>query len=320
LLLAARNNGGGDGLIRYILFRLLNAAIIVVVVFVLVFLLTHWVANPVDQLLPLSATAAERAAMAHKIGTDQPIMVQMFDYMKAALHGDLGESWYQDRPVMDIVLERLPTTMQLVGAAFGIAMVFGLVFGVLASLWPRSIFDKLISTSSLVGICLPNFWAGLILIIIFAVHLRWFPSSGVGNWKNLVLPAMTLALLPLGRMVEIVRSGMLDQMREQYVTTARAKGVSEWLVVAKHALKNTGVTVVTMGGWELGRMIAGYTVVVEVVFAWPGMGHLVVEAIKQGDFALVQALALVIAVMIGLLNLLVDLSYPLFDPRIKYGS
>jgi peptide/nickel transport system permease protein len=307
-------------LIRYILFRLLNAAIIVAVVFVLVFLLTHWVANPVDQLLPLSASASERAAMAHKIGTDQPIMVQMFNYMKAAIHGDFGESWYQDRPVIDIVLERLPTTMQLVAAAFGIAMVFGLLFGVLASLWPRSFFDKLISTSSLVGICLPNFWAGLILIIIFAVELRWFPSSGVGTWKNLVLPAATLALLPLGRMVEIVRSAMLDQMREQYVTTARAKGVSEWLVVAKHAMKNTGVTAVTMGGWELGRMIAGYTVVVEVVFAWPGLGHLVVEAIKQGDFALVQALALVIAIMIGLLNLLVDLSYPLFDPRIKYGS
>jgi peptide/nickel transport system permease protein len=307
-------------LIRYILFRLLNAAIIVVVVFVLVFLLTHWVANPVDQLLPLTASASERAAMAHKLGTDQPIVVQMYDYVKAAVHGDFGTSWDQDRPAIDIVLERLPTTMELVAAAFAIAMVFGLLLGVVASLRPRSFLDKVISTSSLVGICLPNFWVGLILMIIFAVKLGWFPTSGVGDWKNLVLPAVTLALLPLGRMVEIVRSAMLDQMREQYVVTARAKGVSEWLVVAKHAMKNTGVTTVTMGGWELGRMIAGYTVVVEVVFAWPGMGHLVFEAIKQGDFALVQALALVIAILIGLLNLVVDLSYPLFDPRIKYGE
>jgi peptide/nickel transport system permease protein len=307
-------------LIRYILFRLLNAAIIVVVVFVLVFLLTHMVANPVDQLLPLSATQSERDAMAHKLGTDQPILVQLYDYVAAAVHGDFGTSWDQDRPAIDIVLERLPTTMQLVGAAFAIAMVFGLLFGVIASLRPRSFLDKVISTSSLVGICLPNFWVGLILMIVFAVKLGWFPTSGVGDWKNLVLPAITLALLPLGRMVEIVRSAMLDQMREQYVVTARAKGVAEWLVVVKHALKNTGVTTVTMSGWELGRMIAGYTVVVEVVFAWPGMGHLVFEAIKQGDFALVQALALVIAVLIGLLNLVVDLSYPLFDPRIKYGE
>jgi peptide/nickel transport system permease protein len=307
-------------LIRYILFRLLNAAIIVVVVFVLVFLLTHWVANPVDQLLPMSATASERAAMAQKLGTDQPIMVQMYRYVVAAAHGDFGTSWDQDRPAIDIVLERLPTTMQLVAAAFGIAIVFGLLLGIVASLRPRSFLDKVISTSSLVGICLPNFWVGLILMIIFAVKLGWLPTSGVGTWKNLVLPAITLALLPLGRLVEIVRSAMLDQMREQYVVTARAKGVSEWLVVVKHALKNTGVTTVTMSGWELGRMIAGYTVVVEVVFAWPGMGHLVFEAIKQGDFALVQALALVIAVLIGLLNLLVDLSYPLFDPRIKYGD
>lgn len=307
-------------MIRYILFRLLNAAIIVVVVFVLVFLLTHWVADPVDQLLPLSATQSERDAMEQKLGLDKPILVQLYDYVAAAAHGDFGTSWDQDRPAIDIVLERLPTTMQLVAAAFAIAMVFGVLLGVLASLWPRSFLDKLISTSSLVGICMPNFWVGLILMIIFAVNLGWFPTSGVGTWKNLVLPAITLALLPLGRMVEIVRSAMLDQMREQYVVTARAKGVAEWLVVAKHAMKNTGVTTATMGGWELGRMIAGYTVVVEVVFAWPGMGHLVFEAIKQGDFALVQALALVIAVLIGLLNLLVDLSYPLFDPRIKYGS
>lgn len=307
-------------MIRYIIFRLVNAAVIVAVVFVLVFLLTHWVANPVDQLLPLQATASERAAMAHKLGTDKPIVVQLFDYVKNAAQGDFGDSWDQDRPAIDIVLERIPTTMQLVGAAFGFAMVFGLLLGVIASLWPRSLLDKVISTSSLVGICLPNFWAGLILMIIFAVKLGWFPTSGVGDWKNLVLPAVTLGILPLGRMVEIVRSAMLDQMREQYVTTARAKGVSEILVVVKHAMKNAGVTIVTMGGWELGRMIAGYTVVVEVVFAWPGMGHLVVEAIKQGDFALVQVLALVIAVMIGLLNLVVDLSYPLFDPRIKYGS
>lgn len=307
-------------MIRYILFRLLNAAIIVVVVFVLVFLLTHWVADPVDQLLPLSATQSERDAMEQKLGLDKPILVQLYNYVAAAAHGDFGTSWDQDRPAIDIVLERLPTTMQLVAAAFAIAMVFGVLLGVLASLWPRSFLDKLISTSSLVGICMPNFWVGLILMIIFAVNLGWFPTSGVGTWKNLVLPAVTLALLPLGRMVEIVRSAMLDQMREQYVVTARAKGVAEWLVVAKHAMKNTGVTTATMGGWELGRMIAGYTVVVEVVFAWPGMGHLVFEAIKQGDFALVQALALVIAVLIGLLNLLVDLSYPLFDPRIKYGS
>lgn len=307
-------------MIRYILFRLLNAAIIVVVVFVLVFLLTHWVADPVDQLLPLSATQSERDAMEQKLGLDKPILVQLYNYVAAAAHGDFGTSWDQDRPAIDIVLERLPTTMQLVAAAFAIAMVFGVLLGVLASLWPRSFLDKLISTSSLVGICMPNFWVGLILMIIFAVNLGWFPTSGVGTWKNLVLPAITLALLPLGRMVEIVRSAMLDQMREQYVVTARAKGVAEWLVVAKHAMKNTGVTTATMGGWELGRMIAGYTVVVEVVFAWPGMGHLVFEAIKQGDFALVQALALVIAVLIGLLNLLVDLSYPLFDPRIKYGS
>lgn len=305
---------------RYIIFRLFNAALIVIAVFVLVFLLTHWVTNPVNQLLPLSADKASRLAMEHQLGLDKPIIVQMFDYAGQVLRGNFGVSWSQDIPAIDVVMNRLPNTLILVGAGFTLAMILGIALGIVASLKPRSLLDKALSTGSLVGICLPNFWVGLILIIVFGVKLGWFPTSGMGDWKNLVLPAIALAILPMGRMVEIVRSAMLDQLREQYVTTARAKGVREWIVVVKHALKNAGITITTMGGWELGRMIAGYTVAIEIVFAWPGIGSLVVDAIKAGDFPLVQTLAIVIAVMISLLNLAVDLSYPLFDPRVKYGS
>lgn len=303
---------------RYIFFRLLYAVLTVVAVFVLVFLLTHWVTSPVDQLLPLSADHATRVALEQKLGLDKPIIEQLVIYGGQVLSGDFGESWWRHQPTLKIVMQRLPATLELVAVAFTIAMVLGLLLGILASVKPRSLLDKVLSSGSLIGICLPNFWVGLILIIIFSVKLRWFPTSGMGDWKNLVLPAVTLAILPMGRMVEIVRSAMLDQLREQYVVTARAKGVSERLVVVKHALKNAGITITTMGGWELGRMIAGYTVAVELVFSWPGIGSLVVDAITHGDFPLVQTLAIIIAVMISLLNLGVDLTYPLFDPRVKY--
>ena len=303
---------------RYIIFRLLYAVLIVVAVFVLVFLLTHWVTSPVDQLLPLSADQATRVALEQELGLDKPIYEQLFIYAGQVVRGDFGESWWRHEATLKVVMHRLPATLELVSVAFILAMFFGVLLGILASLKPRSFLDKALSTGSLVGICLPNFWVGLILIIIFSVKLGWFPTSGMGDWKNLVLPAVTLAILPMGRMVEIVRSAMLDQLREQYVVTARAKGVKEWLVVVKHALKNAGITITTMGGWELGRMIAGYTVAVEIVFAWPGIGSLVVDAITHGDFPLVQTLAIVIAIMISLLNLCVDLTYPLFDPRIKY--
>lgn len=303
---------------RYIIKRLLNALVVVIGVSLLVFVLTRAIGNPVDVMLPIEATEAERARLTQQLGLDQPLLVQLKEYSAGVIRGDFGLSWWQGTPALGLALERVPFTLMLSGLSFLIAVLFAVPLGVLAALRPRSLLDKVTSTFSMIGICIPNFWLGLMLILIFANTLGWFPTSGTGSWRHLVLPAVALAVMPLGRITQIVRSAMMEQLREHYVITARSKGLPEWAVVVRHTLKNAGIAVVTMSGWELGRMLAGYTVVIEVVFGLPGIGQLVVDAINFQDFPLLQALTFVIAVTINLLNLLIDLSYPLFNPRIKF--
>jgi len=303
---------------RYIVIRLLNALVVVIGVSLLVFVLTRAVGNPVDVMLPIEATDVERTRLTHQLGLDKPLYSQLAEYSAGVLKGDFGKSWWQGIPAMELAMERVPYTLKLSGIAFIIAIIFAIPLGVLSALRPRSWLDKITSTTAMLGICVPNFWLGLLLILIFANTLGWFPTSGTGNWRYMVLPSVALAVLPLGRITQIVRSAMMEQLRELYVVTARSKGLAEWLVVTRHALKNAGITIVTMSGWELGRMLAGYTVVIEVVFGLPGLGHLIIDAINYQDFPLLQALTFVIAVTINILNLIIDLSYPLFNPRVKF--
>lgn len=303
---------------RYIVIRLLNALVVVIGVSLLVFVLTRAVGNPVDVMLPIEATDEERARLTHQLGLDEPLYTQLAEYSAGVLKGDFGKSWWQGTPALELAMERVPYTLKLSGIAFIIAIVFAIPLGVLSALRPRSWLDKITSTTAMLGICVPNFWLGLILILIFANTLGWLPTSGTGDWRYMVLPSVALAVLPLGRITQIVRAAMMEQLRELYVVTARSKGLAEWLVVTRHALKNAGITIVTMSGWELGRMLAGYTVVIEVVFGLPGLGHLIIDAINYQDFPLLQALTFVIAVTINILNLIIDLSYPLFNPRVKF--
>jgi peptide/nickel transport system permease protein len=303
---------------RYIVIRLLNALVVIIGVSLLVFVLTRAVGNPVDVMLPIEATDDERARLTHQLGLDEPLYKQLAEYSAGVIKGDFGKSWWQGTPALELALERVPYTLKLSGIAFIISIIFAIPLGVLSALRPRSWLDKITSTTAMLGICVPNFWLGLVLILIFANTLGWFPTSGTGNWRYMVLPSVALAVLPLGRITQIVRSSMMEQLRELYVVTARSKGLAEWLVVTRHALKNAGITIVTMSGWELGRMLAGYTVVIEVVFGLPGLGHLIIDAINFQDFPLLQALTFVIAVTINILNLLIDLSYPLFNPRVKF--
>jgi peptide/nickel transport system permease protein len=303
---------------RYIVIRLLNAVVVVIGVSLLVFVLTRAVGNPVDVMLPIEATQEERVRLAHQLGLDKPLLTQLWEYSAGVIRGDFGKSWWQGTPALELALERVPFSLTLSALAFIIAIVFAIPLGVLSALRPRSWLDKLTSTSAMLGICIPNFWLGLVLILIFANTLGWLPTSGTGSWEHWVLPSVALGVLPLGRITQIVRSAMMEQLRELYVVTARSKGLAEWVVVTKHALKNAGIPIITMSGWELGRMLAGYTVVIEVVFGLPGIGHLIIDAIDYQDFPLLQALTFVIAILINLLNLLIDLSYPLFNPRVKF--
>ncbi|HHV78391.1 MAG TPA: ABC transporter permease [Firmicutes bacterium] len=305
-------------MLRYVFTRLIYTVVVILGVSLLVFVITHVIGNPVNVMLPLQASEEERAQLKHQLGLDKPLSTQLKEFLAGMVRLDFGKSWWQQEPALQLALRRVPATFQLVIMAFTVAALISIPLGIIAAYRPGSIIDRFLTTTSLVGVCLPSFWVGLLLVITFAVKLGWFATSGYGTYRHIVLPVVTLAILPAGHMAQIMRFSMLDQLNQQYVTTARAKGLDEATVVFKHALKNAATAVLTMGGMDLGRMLAGETAAVEMVYAWPGFGSLILETIARQDFPLLQASVFVVAVIICLINLAVDLSYGLFDPRIRY--
>jgi peptide/nickel transport system permease protein len=297
--------------------RLWHGLIVVVGVTATVFVATRLISDPVNVMLPLEASAEERAAFAARLGLDQPIWVQFVDYLGQLLRLDLGTSLWQDRPALAIVMEHLPVTLLLVAAAMVVALVVALPLGVVAARNPGGWFDRAAVVLSLVALSVPQFWLGLLLILLFAVTLGLLPAAGAGSAAHLVLPAVTLAIPTMTRLVMVTRSQMIDELNSQYVRTLEAKGLSTWRIVAVHGLRNAAVPVLTLASWEFIRIFAGYTVVVETVFAWPGLGRLALQAIQRQDLVLVQAVVLVIAVIVVLFNLAVDLAYRAIDPRIR---
>lgn len=305
-------------MLRYILQRLLFTVAVIIGVSVLVFVITHIIGDPVKAMLPLQASDLERAQLASQLGLDKPILQQLFEFLSNMVKLDFGKSWWQQIDCLTIVLEKIPTTMYLVGLSFIIAIVVAFPMGILAAYKPNSLLDRVLTTTSLIGICLPSFWVALMLVLFFAVKLGWFFTSGYGTWKHIVLPAITLAVVPGGHIAQIVRFSMAEQLNAQYAITARAKGVKETAVLLKHCLKNIMTAVLTVGGMDLAMYLAGEAAAVEVVFGWPGFGSLVVDTIGRQDFPLLQAEIFVVAVIICLINLAVDLLYAYFDPRIIY--
>lgn len=305
-------------MVGYLLRRLFYAVVSVAAVSVLVFVITRVIGDPVKLMLPLEATEAQREQMRETLGLNDPLLVQFARFSWDALRGDFGNSLWQRVPALPLVLDRLPATILLSFAAMGLAILFAVPLGVLAALRPRSLLDHVCSLGSLAGMCVASNWLGLMLILIFAVNLGWFFTSGYGTLKHLVLPAVTLAAAPLGRITQIVRSSVLDELGRNYVTAARARGLAEQTVIMGHALKNAAIPIVTLSGWELSRLLAGFTVIVEVVFGWPGVGLLAMDAIRRQDLFLLQADVFVVGVLVVALNLLIDMTYGWFDPRIRY--
>lgn len=303
---------------RYIIMRLLYTVVVILGVSILVFIITHVIGNPVNTMLPLQATDAERAALKHQLGLDKPLMVQLSEFLSGMFRLDFGKSWWQQVPALGIVLHKIPATLQLVATALIIAVMVAIPLGIIAAYKPGTILDRVLTTASLIGICLPPFWVGLMFVLFFAVKLGWFYTSGYGTIRHLILPALTLAVVPMGHLAQIVRFSMAEQLNAQYSTTARAKGASDFSVLFAHALKNAATSIVTMGGMDLGRLLAGETAAVEVVFGWPGFGTLIVDTIGRQDFPLLQAEVFLVAVIICFINLAVDISYAYFDPRIRY--
>lgn len=291
---------------------LLGVAFIVIVSFDLI------PGDPAALMLGEFATPKAIAELRANLGLDQPLLVRYFDYVGDLFRGDLGRSIKDNRPIATILGETFPYTLQLAVAAIVVSIVIGIPLGILAAARPGSWIDNLIRIGSLAGLSMPVFWTGLVFIVIFSVNLRWFPVSGAGTWKHLVLPAVTLALPSIAVLARMTRSSVLEVLRDDYIRTARAKGVAQGSILFKHTLRNALVPVITVLGLQLGQMLGG-AVLTETVFAWPGMGRLTIFAIFNRDFVLMQGLVLVLAFVYVFVNLLVDLSYGLVDPRVTYS-
>ena len=301
----------------YLLRRLYQSLIVFFVVTLIVFVVLHISGDPIELLMPPDATPQDLEAMRRTLGLDKPLAVQYGLFLKNAVRGNLGVSYHHGQPALKLVLERLPASLELVVASILISLVLAVPLGVLASTRRGKLLDRACLLGSLIGISAPPFWIGIAFILIFAVHLQWLPSSGRGTWAHLVLPATSLALYRLALFLRLVRAGMLDVMTQDFIRTARAKGLSEKLVVYKHALKNTLIPFVTIAGMQMGSLLAG-AIVTERVFAWPGMGRLFLDSIGVMDFPVIIAWALVIATIFLSINLAVDVIYVWLDPRIRH--
>ena len=285
---------------------------------VVVFFVTHLIGDPVSLMLRPEATEEQRQALRARLGLDDPVLVQFGRFIGGAVRGDFGESIWQRVPALPIVLDRLPATIYLAGATLLLAVPLAILLGIVSAIRPGSIVDRIVTVVSLGGVSTAEFWLGLMLILLFAVRLGWLPTSGYGGIQYVLLPAFALAVRPLGRISQVVRSAMLDQFSQPYVTTARAKGLSERVVVYLHTLKNAAIPIATLVGDEAASLLNG-AVVIETVFGWPGVGILLIQAIERRDLPLIEASVIVIAVMIVTVNLLVDLTYSFMDPRVRYG-
>lgn len=294
----------------------LTIPVLLGVLFVVMLTLDLIPGDPVALMLGEAGNKETVAQFREHLGLDRPLMVRYVRYVGQVLTGDLGRSIQQNRPVVDELAEAWPATVQLATTALVLATLVGVATGIVSAVWPNSLFDALSRLSSLFGLSMPVFWTGLVLIVVFAFWLPWLPVGGVGSPAHLVLPAVTLALPSIAMIARMTRSSVLEVLREDYVRTARAKGVQERLVVVKHALRNAAIPILTLLGLQAGQLMGG-AVLTETVFAWPGLGRLMVKAIFARDYILLQGAVLLFAMAFVVINLLVDLSYGALDPRVS---
>jgi peptide/nickel transport system permease protein len=315
-LASGRSGSSGSGLLVFALRRLLLAVPVLLGVVFLVMLTVELIPGDAAALmLGEHATPEAVARLRHHLGLDRPMLVRYVEYLGRVFRGDLGVSIQQSRPVIDEIAETWPATLELTAAALLIAAPVGVAAGVVSAVRPNSPFDALARLGALFGLSMPVFWIGLVLIVAFSLWLPWLPAGGTGSLAHLVLPAVTLALPSIAMIARLARSSVLEVLREDYVRTARAKGAPERWVVLKHALRNAAIPILTLLGLQAGQLLGG-AVLTETVFAWPGLGRLMVRAIFARDYILLQGAVLAFASAFVVVNLLVDLSYALLDPRL----
>lgn len=303
---------------RYIARRLIYSIFVLASLTVVVFFVTHLIGDPARLMLPLDATEEQYRTLRASLGLDLPLHIQFLQFAGQALRGDFGDSIWQNTPALTVVFDRLPATLYLAICTIVLTTLISIPLGIACALSPRSLLDRITGVICFTGISMPTFWLALILILVFAVQLGWFRTSGYGGLSFLVLPVLTLSAVSVGRMTQLVRTSMLEEIDKAYMTTARAKGLLERAVIFRHALRNAAIPIVTFVGYEIASLVNG-AVVVEVIFGWPGIGQLIMTAIERRDFPVIQANVIVVATLIVLINLVVDIVYGYIDPRIRYS-
>ncbi len=322
-------------MLAFIIRRVIQSLIVLLAMSVIVFAGVSALGDPVEVMTSPDSTQADREATRLALGLDKPLPVQYWRFLSGALSGDLGKSFAYGAPAVDLILERMPATFELAVAAMLIAVVLGIPLGLWAGLKPDSIAGKTIMTGSILGFSLPTFWVGLMMIMLFSVQLGWLPTSGRGETVtvlgmklsfltrdgliHLLMPALNLALFKLALLIRLTRAGTQEALLQDYVKFARAKGLAPSRVVGVHVLKNIMIPIVTVIGLEFGGVIA-FAIVTETIFAWPGMGKLIIDSIAVLDRPIIVAYLLVIVIMFVLLNLIVDVLYSVLDPRVRLAS
>ena len=300
----------------YVLKRLLASLVVLLSMMFLVMLIMELIpGDPAALMLGENATQEMVDKLRHQLGLDRPVLTRYLEYVWNIAHGDLGRSIREMAPVSTLLKETWPETLKLTVVAMLLTLGVGLPVGIASGARPGSILDHLSRVMSLLGLCMPVFWIGLILIYFFSVSLRWFPVGGTGTWRHLVLPAVTMSAYTVASLARMTRSSIMEVLNEDYVRTARAKGLSFWAVVVRHGFRNSMIPIVTIFGMQVGQLMGG-AILTETVFAWPGMGRLMIGAIMDRDYPLVQGTVLVFAAAFIAINFLVDLSYGLINPQV----
>ncbi|HPK47587.1 MAG TPA: ABC transporter permease [Sphaerochaeta sp.] len=302
---------------KYILRRVLLLIPIILGVSLLVFVMTDSAEGNVLQLIGDDYTPQQMAELMHEYGYDRSVLYRYGNYMKGLVRGNLGKSFIYKRPVLELYLQRLPATLKLAGASILVAIVLSIPLGIKAARSHGTLIDNGSMVLALLGLSMPNYWLGLMLAVLFSQKLHWFPSGGnLAGWKSLVLPAITLGTGLMATMTRTTRSSMLDVIRQDYLRTARAKGVPEKVVIRKHGLRNALIPIITIIGTELGKALGG-AVVTENVFSYPGVGRLIIEAVNQRDTITVTGCLIMTAVLVAVIQLFVDILYAVVDPRLR---
>ncbi len=301
---------------RYVAARLAQAALVVLLSLSAVFGMVRLGGDPVLLFLPMDIQAKDVNEIRQRLGFNDPLLVQYGRYMAGAVRGDFGESLRYRRDALGLVLERLPATLLLAATSIALTLVVAVPLGLLTAVRRDTLADHVGTLVTVLGQATPGFWLGLMLIYLFSVQLRWLPTGGTGSWTHLVMPSVVLAAFFSARVARLTRSAVLDVLGEEYITTARAKGLGEGRVIGKHTLRNAAIPIVTLAGLEAGQLLGG-AVITETIFAWPGLGRLTVQALLNRDFPVVMAAVSFTSIVYTLMNLAVDLAYGWLDPRVR---